>query len=146
MKKTLAGSIVLAGVLLFAGQASAQDNSQEDALSYRDAMKCSAIHAYLAGVSEAFIDDVPKAAEAAAANTGISEHWMVLAIRRDGYEGDRATEELPIVVDALGEKITEFEGNNPAATQFLQDVVSRCQSLQQANAAEYAAAGVSLTE
>lgn len=135
-------SAALTGALLFAGPANAQD---ED-LSYRDAMKCSAIHAYIAGVADANGEGGPAAVAKVKRATEIGTRWMILAIFRDGNGGETAAVEMDMVVEALLETLTELEGGDEDAAEFLTLAEEHCLGLQQANADEFERAGEFLTD
>lgn len=135
-------SAFVAGALLIPGQANAQNQN----ISYSDSVKCSALHAYLAGVAGLYVDELPAAAAAVEQNTSISELWMVLAILRDENDGDTAIEDLPVVIEALGAKLAEFGEDENAASEFLSEAADHCLGLQQANGEDFAEAAEMLAE
>ena len=75
--------------------------AQDSAVSYEDAMKCSALFSLIAsgaeGSDEADFED-------------LAARWLVVAIKRDGTEdGSKAESEIDSLVDDLIDTIGEFE-------------------------------------
>lgn len=95
MKFTIASALTLLALTPIAAVAV---NDGEEAVSYDDALKCSALYGLLADLSEGEDAEILKA-EAA--------RWLIAAMSRDGSEdGSQAQGELELVVQAL---ITELE-------------------------------------
>ena len=104
-------------------------------LEYRDAMRCSALHSFYAGVS----NDEP---EATALHRDLSIRWLTLAVARDGQDGKLALKEHGTVVELLVEKLNGMEESPDEIEAFLVKASNICNELQQVNAKEFDAVEV----
>jgi len=110
----------------------ASSASAQETLGYDDALSCSATYVVLAGAQEGDGDG-----ESAAALQDIASRWLVMAMARDGQEGDRAGGEFDGATDEIIDTINAMSAAD--AETFLTDVIAFCDSMEVAYADEFGA-------
>ena len=95
-------------------------SDEESAVSYDDAMKCSALFTLLSGASEG---------SEVAEFEDIATRWLVVAMDRDGTEdGSKAQAEHEPMLDKLIEALEEFgDQEESAGEKFLTEGIEFCE-------------------
>ena len=102
----------------------------EEALTYNGSLTCSALHVVLASGQEEEGN-----AEDAAILQDYASKWLIMAMARDGSDGDRAIGELDGRTDALIDAINEM--SEADAEAFLTDTLERCDAYEVIHAEEF---------
>lgn len=111
MKTIISSALAVIGLAMAPVAAHAGD---DDAVSYDDAMKCSALFAVLAAASDG--DDTAEL-------EGMVTRWLVVAMDRDGTEdGSKAEGELDALVDELIDVVDGAESEEEAEAFFTKGI------------------------
>tara|TARA_B100001765_G_C19380729_1_gene283341 strand:+ start:218 stop:619 length:402 start_codon:yes stop_codon:yes gene_type:complete len=102
----------------------------EEPLTYNGALSCSALHTVLAGGQEAEGNS-----EDASILQDYASKWLIMAMARDGSDGERAPADYDQRTDALVDTINEMSESE--AEGFLTDMLERCDAYEVAYAEEF---------
>ena len=103
--------------------------SADQPLTYSGALTCGAVHVVLSGTQEQQGD-----AEGAAMLQDVASRWLVMAIMRNGSDGQRAPDDFDARIEALIDRIEDTAGEE--AETFLTEAIERCDAMQKAHADE----------
>lgn len=117
------------------GMTAAADAQTADALSYKNAMKCSALHGFYMAITD-------KKEPAWTKHEEHATRWLNLAMVRDGEDGKKAENEYQSVLELLIAKANSMENDIPKLQSFLGEGFSTCQQLQVENDEEFSAVEV----
>lgn len=109
-----------------------QIRSPGDHLTYRNAMRCGALNVLLSIAQE---DE--KNSDNVKPYDDHGTRWLVLAMLRDGNDGNTAQAEFEDITIALVDKIETFGGDDAKIDAFLSDVAAKCDDLRQKHKIEF---------
>lgn len=127
--KKFAGILSCAPLALaFAAPAIAQEEVEE--ASYKDVLACSALSAVFSGAAEGDPEDE-------AFHDDMGQRLLIMAMERDGAEGELALAEFEPMVTRLVEKVESFGDDDAAAEAFLTEGAELCGAFVEENREEY---------
>lgn len=104
-------------------------------LSYKDAMRCGALHGF-------YMTITPETEAAYTKHEDVAARWLTLAMARDGNNGARAREEYQPVLEGLIDRLNSLENDPSQLESVLISAFQTCEDLQVINTEEFDAAEV----
>lgn len=135
MTVLIRSTLLLACMITTASSPVLAEPPSTDPVSYKTAMRCSALSSLFAATNK----DKPNEVKF---HHDIATRWLTLAMVRDGKKGVRAQKEHQPLLENLVQRVNAMADDQDGLKKFLEKGVTTCAEFQAAAAAEFAAVDV----